>query len=756
MFVPFILSEKLVQISPGYPQSLVIPAEGVELLPTTSSIFFFPDLTLIDFTETSKFVNPPNTLKIHPYGNTAVEIVFGLLNTPSGSCQWKVITDSYFRIGEENMSDDSLMCLAIFSKEPEKTNYIIRTVDIDPDDRIYLYTDNNQLIYQMESYDTYSLAATSFALFYRTDSYMHSGSITVYDEDIFESPGQHTYLIDENKSINILALYFLIIHNSQYFEFEIPESAVTYKNGTYEFPNVSIVNIKAIGGPHVIYYDVIKPPLDECKEVIIYDGSKAQFSVDGNTFDKRCFILSSLHTMDYSIYVKGFGGEVHVSCPMGDFIAALTGDEGFIARKSSIFIHIDAGSKSEGSTVCLEKSEIISPVIEGEVFNNMFTPVIISKVITPFTGDFYRFNSGIYHYYIPEQGSTFKFNKYSLYIFHNPRNFTASGKSISFLGDKSAIINITDMDVTATIQPNPGVGACVLNISVINYKDLNLFEKCNSVDIVAMPPFSENDFAASYSIEKFSGIDVNFTIKPNQRVCLWYVSTSPFTLKRYSQGLDIANRMTFRLELQGSFLSATTMSSIRSRSVLMMWTTKDNADGEDNGGSSIIASGSNISTQEVGGIFRGTRSYMDFPWATYNEPADNVFNLGTAEVKLNFTTPTKSGSKKLSPLTIGLICAGIIVAMIIIITIICSMKGSFTRKDIAEKRMTTDKGEELSDIEDANNGNNYMSRTPSPIGSAASTTTGQNSATSTLTVVDPSNLPKNPYDTSVHSTNDDH
>ncbi|EAY15682.1 hypothetical protein TVAG_405960 [Trichomonas vaginalis G3] len=697
------------------------------------------------------------SLTVKPKDNSAISITIGVLNTPSGSCQWEVIYDKYYRLAKSDMSNNNLKCIAFFAPIPVNVNYMIRTVDIDTDDKVYIYSNNNNLQYTMESSDSYSYVTNSFALFYRTDSYLVSGSITVYDQDLFSSPGDYALEVTNNLTLNILPLYYLIVHNSEDFKVTTSKPVTNFQNGSYYFPELSRFVLESLDKARTAYITVIKPPLLDCNRILIYDGFEATFALNASEYSSDCFILSAPYIVDYSLYSMNFTGEVEIYNSNGDYVSNLTSSSGFICRGSTVFFQITFNIEPKEGTVGLQNTQIISAIFENEEFNNNFSTPLTTIQGKTYSGTYNRFITGFYEYYIPKSGSTLNFKRYSLYIFHNPSLFTATGSRYSFLGEGSSVLNITDYDYSATIKPLTDIN--VLNISVLNYKDLVLFSQCNSVDVVSVSSSLENHFVTSYSSGDFAGKTINFTIQQNQRICIWYASSSPFSISAYSDGLYETNAFIFQLLSKASYSTPYYSSLIHSRAIFSRWTTGDIIDGSDDGGASVSAKKTlQKDVNETGGIFRGTRSYMDFPFANYRDTSNSVLNLGPSESKLNFTTAPTNAPGGLSGVHIFLIVLAVIVVVVVCVVVVCLVHRSNQSKAEMNKKFNSDKGDELSDVEDKETQQTgYMSGTPSPQSSAATTTTGHNSATSTVNSTgvvpaDPNLRVWNPYEISPTTT----
>lgn len=317
-------------ISPGYPQTLHIPQEGLDIIPTTSSILYFPDSSLqrIDIIEKYVFTIPTETFRITPLNHQAVDIEIGLLNTPSRSCQWKVVYDPYYSIAANGTEDNKVYCYAFFNQEPSKTLFVIRTIDIDDDDSVHVYTDNNQLVYTMAPYDTFKYNANAFTLIYRTDSYLVEGTILIYDSGVYLEPKDYSYDVAERTEINWMPNHYLIIHNPDDFDIWTPDHVTAYQNKAFMINQISTVLITPINGSHKIYFSVIMQSNEECRDTFIYNGNNASFLLNTENLHNICLILSSPYVIDYYFYVQNIADEIQLYKPNGNFIVGLTDDIG--------------------------------------------------------------------------------------------------------------------------------------------------------------------------------------------------------------------------------------------------------------------------------------------------------------------------------------------------------------------------------------------------------------------------------------------
>ncbi|EAY02903.1 hypothetical protein TVAG_169050 [Trichomonas vaginalis G3] len=618
------------------------------------------------------------------------------------------------------MQDNSLVCIAFFATDIEQTSFTIKTIDLDTDDRVLIYSNNNNLLYQMNSFDLYTFTCASFALFYRTDSYQLQGSISVFETDKFIATGEHSLQVDNSLVFDILPYHYLLVHNHQYFTIEAPVDAQKYDNGAYYFTEMAEIKITPTEASHKIHFSVLTRPYVYCKDVTIFDGYDTQFLISGPPCDKQCFILTSPYIIDYYIYVQNLGDALTIYAPNADIRTRLSNEYGFITRGNSYFFHISAADNSSNCVICLQKCEIVSSTVPGETFNNKYITEFTSQTVVEYPKLFYRFLTGFYHYYIPHNGSEVYLNRYSLYVFHNPRNFIATGSGQTFLSDQSYVINVTDMRLTIRILPLKDDVEKYLNISVFNYrKTSDVLPNCNSFDVVAVADNDKNSMSISYKADSFNSIPVNFSIAANQRVCIWYAASSPFQITLYHDELEDGNTFSLIPERFGQFPTPSTFNRIRGRSVIAKWITYNDVDGIPESGASIeTIKPSSIATTELGGMFRGTRSYMDFPFAKYTS-APRITNYGVEEEKINVTQPDQN-PRKLSDLHIALIVVCILVAVIVIISLVCYFKKK--RSDSDHNNLKEDK-HSTSDIEDpVPIQNNYFSSTPSPKSSAEATT----------------------------------
>ncbi|EAY06021.1 hypothetical protein TVAG_053450 [Trichomonas vaginalis G3] len=622
---------------------------------------------------------------------------------------------------------------------------MVRTVDIDNDDKVLIYSDNNKLIYTMSSYDSFHYNTTSFVLFFRTDSYNTQGFIYAFDTDKFVSNGEHSVLISNTIIYNILPYRYFIVHNPQYFEFTMPQLARVYGEAAFYTLEVSKFEIRPKDSKHTLHFVIVQPPYVNCQNITIYDGYSGNFSIEGSFYHNNCFLMASPYIMDYYLYVSGLQGTANIYCPNGDFVVSLKDEYGFVTRLPTILMHIKIEKTDQKSIICLQQSEIISPLFPNEVFNDKFvTNFTASQQIVQYEKRFYRFSTGFYQYYIPEQGSKFYFNRNSLYIFHNPSSFTIKGNDVSLLENDDYVVNITDFRLTAVVKSKDSTR--YLNISVFNYKALDTFSKCNSVDIIDLNSNFKDFVSTSYNDKTFNGNNINFSVEAQQRICLWYVSSNPFTMNIYRHHLENQNDFHIYSEKLGVFNEIEYPSTVTSRSILSIWTTKDEVDGIDEGGAFISVSQDYYDFDEKGGTFRGTRSYMDFPFAKHNSSTGYVLNLGTREEKLNFGQKT-SQKKQLTTVQIALIVfAAIIFAVIVVVIIVVAQKH---KSD--EVNNNIGKGDNEVEMEDIPHQTMYSSSNPTPNNSAAVTTNSPiASATSSIDAThlqtDSSSRPKNPYE----------
>lgn len=748
----YFLFLRTVKLKIGYPQTLEIPSEGVSLEPQTSSIIYFPSLDYISFQDKTKYIAPPNTLEINTIDEKPHEIIYGVLNTPTGSCNWEVWYEPYYLLNSSSMNNDNLKCIAFFAPDPGKTQYEIRTVGLDDGDRVIIYSDNNVRLYNMDFYDTYKLEASSFALFYRTDSYLVQGAITVVDTTQFMVRGEYKILVNDSLKFNILPNHYVIVHNPQHFELKAND-VIDYGDGVFFLRQKTNFKIYVQKKSHNIYFSIIQPPLVNCDNVTIYDGSSAKFSIKGANYNDQCFIISSPHIMDYSLYVQGLGGLLTIYCVRGEYVTSLSDDRGFTARYNSIFLHINSATNSENSIICLQESEIVSENIENEEFTDKFVTEFTSDAITKYPKTFYRFTTGFYSYYIPNSGSSFYFNRYSLYVFHNPAQFMIKGNGISFLGNKDYVLNITDFRLTAIIVPIEGSNTNYLNISVLNYNNNEIFKKCNSLDVVVINPGYKNILATSYGETPLEGYGMNFTITKNQRICFWYAASSSFDMNIVKKSLEDQNEFLISIEDQGKLMAETEEQEYHARSIIVRWRTRESVDGDTYGGSSIIAKIDKYSHAEVGGLFRGTRSYMDFSFSRFNY-STYIYNLGVREEQYSDKPPT-TPTKKLSGFQIGMIILAAIVVAIIIIVVACTIKRNNSQANM-ESRFASAKnsGDEMEELEPQNM---YFSPSASPNNSPLTTTNSASTDYHNITNMsqDSNRKHKNPYEvTSTNSSTD--
>lgn len=715
-----------VTVYPGYPQTLRVPVDGVKIKPSTSSIFYFPDTSMIDITEQHFYLAPPNTIEIYPTQDHDVDIVFGVLNTPSGSCQWEVITGPYFELTQDKMENDRLYCIAFFSEEPKLTKFIIQTIDTEADDHVHIYDYNNHHLYTMAPYDQYTIDCTAFAMFYRTDLSVVEGSIVVYDYNRFLSPGSFNPEIKAKDEFNILPKHYIVIHNPSYFNVFVREDVTKFGTGIYYSEHIYTLRVQAIGQPHNISFQVFVQPNVKCDQVYVYNGYNGNFAVDASINDHKCFLLSSPYYVDYPVYTTNYGGTVQLFKKNGNYIADLSGDYWFTYRDDSVFIHVMIGT-SQGGVVTCDKTPVLSPMTPNEVFADEWSSNFKSQPIVPFKGTARRFRTGFYRYYIPEAGSTLTFSRHTIYVFHNPQNFTAVGTNLNFLAEGDYVLNVTDVGFDAFIKPKPGFSDRILNISVLNYKRINLFDNCNSVDVVTLAPSFANGFVASYS-KIFGGFPANISVEAEQRVCLWYVASSPFTLTAYkSDTIPEDSGFAFMFEKLGAFTAPDYMNSIRSRSVLSIFRTTPDIGTYDIGGATVSVSKMSNSFTERAGLLRGTRSYMDFQFAQYTTSTDSLLNVGTREPELK-SKAHNDHSSKLTTLHIVLISLGCVFC-VVVVCIVAFMR-SKTAVVIRERRANEEDFEHSESSDDRNM--NYMSSSPSSIPSAYTTTSSSNHSPNSL------------------------
>ncbi|EAX98209.1 hypothetical protein TVAG_263260 [Trichomonas vaginalis G3] len=211
------------------------------------------------------------------------------------------------------------------------------------------------------------------------------------------------------------------------------------------------------------------------------------------------------------------------------------------------------------------------------------------------------------------------------------------------------------------------------------------------------------------------------------------------TLESYRQNLDEFSTFEFQYERKGKFTEPKYTNYLRSRSILSKWSTLSEVTSDGQAGSTVAVSKSGTPCGEKSGAFRGTTSYMDFPFTYYNESFCEILNLGTRDPKLNFSSQTASPSKKLTSLQIALISVAAVIVGIVLIAVLCTIGKRYKTREIKDKK-DNDSLEDVDDFSDngvtnsnisTNHAYNYMTNKSS--NTSGSTTISSNDTNTSST-----------------------